>query len=391
MKRAFIVFVVALACCFLFVSTQASALDPSKISPQQMKQPKFVPPGTPIVKPLVQGNPFVDVEGAYSASISMMPGKAVINWWGRLNGDVKFENLSTFYAKQATAPEELEVALGGDFTKIADDRILPWYESRKFNPAYGLPNQPKFIVNKVPIITHCQVMKNLKTLAPLIGPTIMCTQDAPVVLAVDATAADVIQQLKAKFKTTTAPYLFYFEDALQQKSPPLVFEGLIANGLAQVDTDGDGIYDAFDNCASVPNPDQKDTNDDGSGDACIDFSYDPPPPPADSDNDSLPDDVDKCPEMDNYTNNADSDGDGVGDMCDACPDDPGVLEEDGCPRKSLDITGDGGVASSGESDVTVGGMDGGACSFMQPAINSYMPFILVLLGFVPGMLRRRRK
>lgn len=34
------------------------------------------------------------------------------------------------------------------------------------------------------------------------------------------------------------------------------------------DGDSDGIPDAFDNCPDHPNPDQKDTNDDGAGDAC---------------------------------------------------------------------------------------------------------------------------
>jgi hypothetical protein len=37
---------------------------------------------------------------------------------------------------------------------------------------------------------------------------------------------------------------------------------------AIVDTDGDGISDDVDNCPSVPNPDQLDSNQDGIGDAC---------------------------------------------------------------------------------------------------------------------------
>ena len=37
---------------------------------------------------------------------------------------------------------------------------------------------------------------------------------------------------------------------------------------AAVDTDGDGIDDAFDNCTLEPNPDQWDSNGDGFGNFC---------------------------------------------------------------------------------------------------------------------------
>lgn len=36
------------------------------------------------------------------------------------------------------------------------------------------------------------------------------------------------------------------------------------------DADGDGVLDAEDNCPTVPNPDQADSNGDGFGDACVD-------------------------------------------------------------------------------------------------------------------------
>ena len=34
------------------------------------------------------------------------------------------------------------------------------------------------------------------------------------------------------------------------------------------DQDGDGVGDSVDNCVSIPNPDQADSNNDGVGDAC---------------------------------------------------------------------------------------------------------------------------
>jgi hypothetical protein len=72
----------------------------------------------------------------------------------------------------------------------------------------------------------------------------------------------------------------------------------------QADTDADGILDTIDNCPSVPNPDQKDVNGNGVGDACEDFDVD-----------GVPNYLDNCPNDPNQSQ-IDSDGDGIGDACD---------------------------------------------------------------------------
>jgi hypothetical protein len=54
--------------------------------------------------------------------------------------------------------------------------------------------------------------------------------------------------------------------------------------FALSDVDRDTIVDEKDNCPSVFNPDQTDTNSDGKGDACTD-----------TDNDGILDAVDNCP------------------------------------------------------------------------------------------------
>jgi uncharacterized repeat protein (TIGR01451 family) len=72
---------------------------------------------------------------------------------------------------------------------------------------------------------------------------------------------------------------------------------------------GGGIFvGCWDNCPSVPNADQADSDDDGIADACE----------ADFDADQVVDDNDNCPDVAN-PDQADSDGDGVGDACEEAP------------------------------------------------------------------------
>ena len=85
-----------------------------------------------------------------------------------------------------------------------------------------------------------------------------------------------------------------------------------------IDSDGDGPGDPFDNCPTVPNPQQDDGDADGVGDACDNCPLIANADQADGDGDDSGDLCDNCPTGADPTQ-TDADGDGLGDVCDNCP------------------------------------------------------------------------
>jgi hypothetical protein len=90
------------------------------------------------------------------------------------------------------------------------------------------------------------------------------------------------------------------------------------------DTDNDGVCNKYDNCLTVANALQEDTDQDRWGDACDDCINDRG---NDADNDGVCGDEDNCPFFPNATQ-TDVDNDNTGDACDPCTLRPGLTDTD---------------------------------------------------------------
>ena len=126
-----------------------------------------------------------------------------------------------------------------------------------------------------------------------------------------------------------------------------------------VDTDGDGVSDGTDNCSGTANANQMDTDNDGIGDAC-----DSTPNGPDADSDGVSDASDNCPSTTN-ANQTDTDNDGAGDACDSTPNGPDA-DGDGVPDASDNCPG---TANATQTNADGDG-PGDACDS-----NSYAPAV----------------
>ena len=115
-----------------------------------------------------------------------------------------------------------------------------------------------------------------------------------------------------------------------------------------VDTDGDGVFDDYDNCPMVANPTQANADFDREGDACDAMTS-----MADADHDGVPDAGDNCPMAAN-PDQRDADRDGVGDACDTTSDPDADMDgvpdaRDNCPMAPNPMQQDADMDGRGDA------------------------------------------
>jgi len=167
---------------------------------------------------------------------------------------------------------------------------------------------------------------------------------------------------------------------------------------APLDTDGDGVLDALDNCPYVSGPTENRgcPFDDADGDGILDKDDACPTekgllelngcPLPDADKDSVPDAEDLCPnEAGTILTKGcpDADGDGIYDSNDSCKYLAGPIENFGCPY--LDFDGDGVLDKDDKCPNVVGPKSNSGCPLAPQGIELTKDERIVMANFLNGL------
>lgn len=236
----------------------------------------------------------------------------------------------------------------------------------------------------------------------------------------------LVQKIRNTWDVHTSSYLKFMQHDSSSDSVFLFHEWLNNNLSNQVDRDNDSVPDIIDNCPDLANYEQTSLVQNFWGDKCLD-----------ADNDGVPADIDNCPVTVN-PDQKDSDGDGTGDACQqpaAPPSQPpdvsmeffGLLDiytatpkkpdpsdfkakflpdpdvqkknedsKDADDTGDSDDTGDtqntGGTAAKSEGDIGIGRVfdEGGACQLMPNAQINPTLFLILAAILLPLFYKREK-
>ena len=192
------------------------------------------------------------------------------------------------------------------------------------------PQVELVVVDGVPLYGDAALMDVLPPGSPFMGDLCdavdVCGEDARVCFRTDAadrTYDELRDDLTDDLGAHLFPTLFCPDDPdyEPQRCAPTG-----PRGPGAADTDSDGVDDADDLCPLVFDPDQRDEDGDGKGNACDPLVWEPGTTgdsqvtADDLDGDGVPNASDGC-EWLHGADDTDTDGDGLADACDPCPDD----------------------------------------------------------------------
>ena len=221
---------------------------------------------------------------------------------------------------------ELAVGAKADLILLQGDPLAPW-------TSVLTADQTKIdlvTVDGQPLFGKADVLEAATELDPLCDELDLCGTAMRICLRGDEgdrTFAELEDDLDAELGSHLYPTFFCPDDPDYQ---PQWCELTVPGGTADDDEDRDGVTAADDTCPGVFDPEQRDEDGDGVGNACDPLPWEPgtsgPSMVADQDldGDGMSNEADRCPWIWASEAHEDQDGDGIGDDCDRCPTDPDV-------------------------------------------------------------------
>jgi Bacterial Ig-like domain (group 1)/Thrombospondin type 3 repeat len=225
----------------------------------------------------ISPNPAQGTSRSFTASLHYVPAPAGTPVFFQVTGanlqikmgraDANGQAAFTYTAVNAGNDTIVASAIINTSTVTSNSAQITWtagqhvtFLSLNLSPTAGSPGQP---INVIASLTDI----SLDPPAPIFGETIdFALGSAQCFGTTDADGIATCQLVPSVGGMNTLTATFAGSNQFVESTDSIGFN--VLKGIIEVDTDGDGVPDADDNCPSDPNPDQADSDGDGVGDAC---------------------------------------------------------------------------------------------------------------------------